>query len=115
MSVNTKIVWSEGLFLRPQHFQQQDRHAAHQLEARVAPLRPHPWGIEELSIDRDLLAAGRFALSSAGRRSRAERDRRRHSDPRLDRNGDAGAVALPLHGDRPLTGSTAGVGQRDHA
>lgn len=60
-----KVVWQEGMFLRTQHFQQQDRHAAHQLQARVQPLVPHPWGLTELSIDRDLLAAGRFALSSA--------------------------------------------------
>ena len=26
MSVYNKVVWSEGLFLRPQHFQQQDRY-----------------------------------------------------------------------------------------
>ncbi|MEO7851701.1 MAG: type VI secretion system baseplate subunit TssK [Rubrivivax sp.] len=60
-----KVVWQEGMFLRAQHFQQQDRHAAKQLQARAAPLRPHPWGLTELSIDRDLLAAGRFALSAA--------------------------------------------------
>lgn len=60
-----KVVWQEGMFLRAQHFQQQDRHAAHQLQARTAPLRAHPWGLTELSIDRDLLAAGRFAISAA--------------------------------------------------
>jgi type VI secretion system protein ImpJ len=60
-----KVVWQEGMFLRAQHFQQQDRHTEHLLQARAAPLRPHPWGITELSIDRDLLAAGRFALSGA--------------------------------------------------
>lgn len=60
-----KVVWQEGMFLRAQHFQQQDRHAAHQLEARTAPLRSHPWGVTELSVDRDLLAAGRFALAAA--------------------------------------------------
>jgi type VI secretion system protein ImpJ len=60
-----KVVWQEGMFLRAQHFQQQDRHAAEQLQARTAPLRAHPWGLTELSIDRDLLAAGRFALSAA--------------------------------------------------
>jgi type VI secretion system protein ImpJ len=60
-----KVVWQEGMFLRAQHFQQQDRHTAHQLQARTAPLRAHPWGLTELSVDRDLLAAGRFALSSA--------------------------------------------------
>ena len=62
---HNKVVWQEGMFLRAQHFQQQDRHAAYQLQARAAPLRAHPWGLTELSIDRDLLAAGRFALSAA--------------------------------------------------
>lgn len=60
-----KVVWQEGMFLRAQHFQQQDRHAARLLQARAEPLRPHPWGLTELAIDRDLLAAGRFALSAA--------------------------------------------------
>ena len=60
-----KVVWQEGMFLRAQHFQQQDRYVEHLLEARAAPLRPHPWGVTELTIDRDLLAAGRFALSAA--------------------------------------------------
>lgn len=65
MAWHDKVVWQEGMFLRAQHFQQQDRHAAHQLQARAEPLRPHPWGVTELSIDRNLLASGRFALSSA--------------------------------------------------
>lgn len=60
-----KVIWQEGMFLRAQHFQQMDRFAARQLQARAEPLRPHPWGLTELSIDRDLLAAGRFALSAA--------------------------------------------------
>jgi type VI secretion system protein ImpJ len=53
------------MFLRAQHFQQQDRHTARQLQARVEPLRAHPWGLTELAVDRDLLTAGRFALSVA--------------------------------------------------
>jgi type VI secretion system protein ImpJ len=65
MAWQDKVVWQEGMFLRAQHFQQQDRHTAYQLQARTEPLRPHPWGLTDLSIDRDLLAAGRFALSSA--------------------------------------------------
>lgn len=59
-----KVVWQEGMFLRTQHFQQQDRYFEHRLQARVAPLRPHPWGFVELSLDRDLLAAGKFAVAS---------------------------------------------------
>ena len=65
MGWQDKVVWQEGMFLRAQHFQQQDRHLEHLLQARAAPLRPHPWGLTELSLDRDLLAAGKFALASA--------------------------------------------------
>jgi type VI secretion system protein ImpJ len=65
MNWHDKVVWQEGMFLRAQHFQQQDRHAARQLQARAESLRPHPWGLTELLIDRDLLGAGRFALSAA--------------------------------------------------
>lgn len=61
---NDKVVWQEGMFLRAQHFQQQDRYVEHLLQARAAPLRPHPWGITELALDRDLLGAGKFAVAS---------------------------------------------------
>lgn len=62
---HNKVVWQEGMFIRAQHFQQQDRHAAYQLQARATSLRSHAWGVTELSIDRDLLAAGRFAMTAA--------------------------------------------------
>jgi type VI secretion system protein ImpJ len=65
MNWHDKVVWQEGMFIRAQHFQQQDRHAARQLQARTESIRAHPWGLTELSIDRELLAAGRFALSAA--------------------------------------------------
>jgi type VI secretion system protein ImpJ len=53
------------MFLRAQHFQQQDRWLEMMVRARTAALRPHPWGVVEMMIDRDLLSTGRFALSSA--------------------------------------------------
>ncbi len=65
MSWYNKVVWQEGMFLRSQHFQQQDRYLEHLLQARAAPLRAHPWGVTELSLDRDLLAAGKFAIATA--------------------------------------------------
>ncbi len=34
MSWHNKVVWSEGLFLRPQHFQQQDRYIEHLVDGR---------------------------------------------------------------------------------
>lgn len=64
MSWYNKVVWQEGMFLRAQHFQQQDRYLEHQMQARSAPLRPYPWGVTELALDRDLLTAGKFAVSS---------------------------------------------------
>ncbi len=61
MTWTNRVVWQEGMFLRAQHFQQQDRWLEAILRARVAALRPHPWGIVSLDIDRDLLGVGRFA------------------------------------------------------
>ncbi|MGH7119644.1 MAG: type VI secretion system baseplate subunit TssK [Acetobacteraceae bacterium] len=65
MTWTNRVVWEEGMFLRAQHFQQQDRWLEAFLRERVAGLRAHSWGLAELSIDRDLLATGRFALSAA--------------------------------------------------
>ncbi len=65
MTWTNRVVWQEGMFLRAQHFQQQDRWLESVMRARTAALRPHPWGVVEMAIDRDLLSTGRFALSSA--------------------------------------------------
>jgi type VI secretion system protein ImpJ len=65
MSENNRIVWSEGLFLRPQHFQQQERHLETWIEGRTASLRPWAWGFTELEIERDLLAIGKLGLRRA--------------------------------------------------
>ena len=65
MTWTNRVVWQEGMFLRAQHFQQQDRWLETLVRARSAELRSHPWGITEMAIDRDLLSTGRFALSSA--------------------------------------------------
>lgn len=60
-----RVVWQEGMFLRAQHFQQQDRWLEWIVRGRAAAMGPYPWGMVELGIDRDLLATGRFALTSA--------------------------------------------------
>ena len=65
MSENNRIVWSEGLFLRPQHFQQQERHLETWIEGRAAALRPYAWGFTELEIERDLLAIGKLGIRRA--------------------------------------------------
>ncbi len=65
MSENNRVVWSEGLFLRPQHFQQQERYLETQIETRVGALRPYSWGFVEVEIERDLLAIGKLGLRRA--------------------------------------------------
>jgi type VI secretion system protein ImpJ len=65
MSAYNKILWAEGLFLRPQHFQQQTRYVERLLETRAFALRSHPWGCIELEVERDLLAIGKFGLRRA--------------------------------------------------
>lgn len=65
MSVSRKVVWSEGMFLQPHHFQQHDRYIEGLVEARAGHLRPSPWGLWELSLDPGLLAIGKVGLATA--------------------------------------------------
>lgn len=58
-----RVAWREGLFLRPQHFQQQDRAFDAALNARAAVIRPYPWGVTALSINEDLAALGKFGVT----------------------------------------------------
>ncbi len=65
MSWYSKVVWSEGLFLRPHHLQQSDRYLENLVEARVRHITPYPWGFSALEIDRDLAQQSRFGLRRA--------------------------------------------------
>ena len=65
MSEFNKVVWSEGLFLKPHHFQQQERYLERFVETRCHGLRSHAWGFTELEIERELLAIGKLALRRA--------------------------------------------------
>jgi type VI secretion system protein ImpJ len=65
MTWTNRVVWQEGMFLRAQHFQQQDRHFDQVMRAVLTAAHPYPWGVTSLTVDRDLLATGRFAVSAA--------------------------------------------------
>jgi type VI secretion system protein ImpJ len=65
MSSNNRVVWSEGLFLRPQHLQQLNRYIESTVEGRCAALRAHSWGFTELQLDRDHLKIGKLELVRA--------------------------------------------------
>lgn len=62
MNWNSKVLWSEGLFLRPQHLQQNDRYFEHLLAQRTQLASPYPWGFATFEIDTDLAQQSMFAL-----------------------------------------------------
>ena len=63
MSSVNKVVWSEGMFLRHQHFQQQDRHTEQMLKTCLDMLLSYPWGYANLTLDQQHLALGRIAIN----------------------------------------------------
>ncbi|MBB3221227.1 type VI secretion system baseplate subunit TssK [Pseudoduganella umbonata] len=62
MSWNSKVIWSEGMLLQPQHMQQHDRYLDARLEGRAGALRPYPWGVAHLELDTAQLGLGKVAL-----------------------------------------------------
>ena len=65
MGWENRVVWTEGLFLQPQHLQQQTRYTERLVRASTAGLRPFAWGLTQLEFDADLLTLGKFALRAA--------------------------------------------------
>jgi len=65
MSWSNKIVWSEGLFLQPQHFQQHDRYLERQIQGRTAPLMGNAWGFSVAELDTAALSLGKIQLNRA--------------------------------------------------
>jgi type VI secretion system protein ImpJ len=64
MPWRNKVIWSQGLFLRPHHLQQHDRYFEHLLDSRCASLQTHGWGITELEIDKNQLSLGNFSITA---------------------------------------------------
>ncbi len=61
----SKVLWSEGLFLRPQHFQQQERYLEALIDQRAKAIAPYGWGFDALEIDASALSIGRLQLVTA--------------------------------------------------
>lgn len=62
MSITTKILWGEGLFLRPQHFQLQDQFHENRLNDVARTLHPYYWGVRALKFDTVALANGQLRV-----------------------------------------------------
>jgi type VI secretion system protein ImpJ len=65
MSWTNKVTWSEGLFLRPQLFQQQERYLETFAHKRALALSPFFWGFSQYRIDSESLTLGKLVLASA--------------------------------------------------
>lgn len=63
MTGASRVAWREGLFLRPQHFQQQDRFVERLLQSRISDLSPYPWGVAQIALNNSLAEIGKFALT----------------------------------------------------
>src|SRR6266536_4634324 len=59
------ILWTRGTLLTPQQLQAQDRFLEDSLHFRLEAVSFRPWGFTNLQVDRDALANGLFAISSA--------------------------------------------------
>ena len=62
MSWESKVLWTEGLFLQPHHFQQADRYAEALVAGLAQRLTPYGWGVTTLDIDDQALKVGQFRL-----------------------------------------------------
>lgn len=64
MSWDSKVLWSEGLFLQPHHFQQSDRYMESLVSGLARRSSPYLWGVNKLEIDEEVLKVGQFAIKS---------------------------------------------------
>lgn len=64
MSATHKVLWHEGMFLAPQHFQQADRFHQERLAQVLRAVSGHAHGVLRLEIDRQALAGGDIALTA---------------------------------------------------
>ncbi|SMF29924.1 type VI secretion system protein ImpJ [Alteromonadaceae bacterium Bs31] len=65
MSLESKVVWSEGMFLNPQHFQQQERYLERFINDKCAAYGAYGWGVHEFEIDQQLLKLGKISVLRA--------------------------------------------------
>lgn len=64
MTWNNKVIWTEGMFLQPQHFQQHDRHVEQQLRDRLQAGWAYGWGFSAITLDDAALNLGKLAITA---------------------------------------------------
>lgn len=62
MRLPQRVFWSEGMFMTPQHIQQQDAFHEAMSIARLRVATPYAWGVVSMDLDAEALAAGEFQV-----------------------------------------------------
>ena len=62
MSLDSKVVWSEGMFLNPHHFQQQERYFERYIDGKCSAYGAYGWGIHFIELDKQLLKLGKISI-----------------------------------------------------
>lgn len=63
MSLESKVIWSEGMFLNPQHFQQQERYIERYVNGKCSAYGQYGWGVQQFDVDQDLLKLGKVSIT----------------------------------------------------
>ena len=62
MDLERRVVWSEGLFLRPQHLQHEERHLLSISRFLSVQHCPEQWGVCHCEFDKAGLSLGKVGL-----------------------------------------------------
>jgi type VI secretion system protein ImpJ len=65
MSLRNHVVWRDGLFLKPHHFQQQQRYMEYLVRSRVDTLDAYQAGLSRLDINLENLLHGKILIDHA--------------------------------------------------
>lgn len=65
MPSKNQVIWNEGLFIQPQHFQQLSRYNAHQLNQRVNSASEYLYGFKNIELNQEFLSFGKIAIVRA--------------------------------------------------
>lgn len=64
-TTRNKVMWQEGMLMRPHHFQQQQRYNDYLNNQRFRAMHDLSWGFTELSLNSELLSQGKIMIDSA--------------------------------------------------
>lgn len=65
MFSRNRVIWNEGLFIKPQHFQQQQRYTEYYIDERLSAVSRYLYGVSEFSLNPEYLSFGRIAIERA--------------------------------------------------